>query len=191
MRISCQAPWALGRPSPHHECGVGGTLLVVTGRMVWRVNRRAHPQPLRTVSRVCPSLGRVSHSCNKLSCDELKSDAAGADRRGDHRAGKVREADGGDLVEVWTDGGRAHATPLTITRSQKSTSGWKARPAEATLLPVPVGNLILSRNIRPCGKGTIASSTQRGRSNTATVKGSHAVEHALERPLRRDFGLCL
>ena len=57
-----------------------------------------------------------------------QSDAAGADRRGDHRAGKVREADGGDLVEVWTEGGRAHATPHTVTDgSQKSTSGWKTR----------------------------------------------------------------
>jgi len=42
--------------------------------------------------------------------------------------GKVREADGGDLVEVWTEGGRAHATPHTVTDgSQKSTSGWKTR----------------------------------------------------------------
>ena len=137
-----------------------------------------------------PVIGPVFSLVQLALMRRAQSDAAGADRRGDHRAGEVREADGGDLVEVWTDGGRAHATPLTITRSQKSTSGWKTRPAEATLLPVPVGNLILSRNIRPCGKGTIASSTQRGRSNTATVKGSHAVEHALERPLRRDFGLC-
>ena len=161
--------------------------MVVTGRTVWCVNRGAHPQPLQTVSRVCPSLGRV-HSCKKLSCDELKSDAAGADRRGDHRAGKVREADGGDLVEVWTGGwqGPRHAPHGHRREPEIDFRLEDAQP----LLPVPVGNLILSRNIRSCGIGTIASSTRRGRSNTATVNGSHAVEKALERLLRRDFGLC-